>query len=143
MKKVFIVALLIIGLTSYAQNRRERSSRQQMEQLTPEQRNELQLKKMTLALDLNAKQQEQISQIIAEQSAKRVAMRADRKAKMEAAKAERFAMKNKMLDEQIEMKNKMKSILSPDQYTKWETLREKNKEQMGERREKRKENKKD
>ena len=143
MKKVFIVALLIIGLTSYAQNRRERSSRQQMEQLTPEQRNELQLKKMTLALDLNAKQQEQISQIIAEQSAKRVAMRADRKAKMEAAKAERFAMKNKMLDEQIEMKNKMKSILSPDQYTKWETLREKNKEQMGERKEKRKENKKD
>ncbi len=138
MKKVFIVTLLVIGMAGFAQNRRERPSRQQMEQLTPEQRNELHLKKMTLDLDLNTNQQEQIGKILAEQSAKREAMRAERKAKMEAAKADRFAMKNRMLDEQIEMKNKMKGILSPEQFAKWETLREKNKEQMGEWRENRK-----
>jgi hypothetical protein len=143
MKKVFIVTLLVIGMAGFAQNRRERPSRQQMEQLTPEQRNELQLKKMTLALDLNAKQQEQMSQIIAEQSAKREAMRADRKAKMEAAKADRFAMKNKMLDEQIEMKNKMKGILSPEQFAKWETLKDKNRERIGDWKEKRRDQNRD
>ena len=68
-----------------------------MEQMTPEQRNQLLVKKMTLDLDLNAKQQEQAGKIIAEQSAKREAMKTERKAKMEAAKAERLEMKNKKL----------------------------------------------
>jgi Spy/CpxP family protein refolding chaperone len=143
MEKVFIAALLIIGIASYAQNRTERPSRDQIEQMTPEQRTQIHLKKLTLDLDLNTSQQEQIGKILAEQSANRETMRANRKVKMEAVKANRFEMRNKMLDEQIEMKNKMKGILSPEQYTKWETLREKNKEKMGERREKRKENKMD
>lgn len=143
MKKVFILAVLALGLNSFAQDRKERPSRGEMEQMTPEQRNQLQLKKMTLDLDLNAKQQEQIGKLIAEQTAKREAMKAERKAKMEEAKANLFEMKNKMLDEQIEMKNKMKSILSADQFTKWETIKEKNRERMGEWREKHKDHKRD
>ena len=139
MKKVFIVAILTIGLNSFAQDRKERPSREKMEQMTPEQRNQLMVKKMTLELDLNDKQQEQVGKIMAEQSAKREAMKAERKAKMEDAKADRFEMANKMLDDQIEMKNKMKSILSADQYTKWESQREKNREKMGERMERWKE----
>lgn len=147
MKKVFIVAVLALGLNSFAQDLKERPSREKMEQMTPEQRNQLLVKKMTLDLDLNAKQQEQVGEIIAEQSAKREAMKTERKAKMEAAKAERLEMKNKMLDNQIEMKNKMKSILSADQFAKWESQREKNREKMGERmenwREKRKSEKRE
>ena len=142
MKKVFIVAVLTIGLNSFAQDRKERPSREKMEQMTPEQRNQLMVKKMTLDLDLNTKQQDQIGKIIAEQSAKREAMKAERKAKMEDAKADRFEMANKMMDDQIEMKNKMKSILSADQYTKWESQREKKREKMGERMERRKEKRK-
>ena len=139
MKKVFIVAILALSLNSFAQDRKEKHSRGEMEQMTPEQRNQLMVKKMTLELDLNAKQQEQVGKIMAEQSAKREAMKAERKAKMEDAKADRFEMANKMLDDQIEMKNKMKSILSADQYTKWESQREKNREKMGERMERWKE----
>ncbi len=136
MKKVLIAALLIVGLSSFAQERRERPNRAEMENLTPEQRNQLIVKKMTLELDLNAKQQEQISQIITEQSAKRETMKAERKASSEKPTTdERFAMKNKMLDEQIAMKAKMKSILSPEQYTKWEALKEKNQEKRGNRKE--------
>lgn len=138
-----MVAVLAISLNSFAQDRKERPSREKMEQMTPEQRQELVVKKMTLELDLNAKQQEQISKIIAEQSAKREAMKAERKAKMEAAKADHFEMKNKMLDEQIEMKNKMKSILSADQFAKWEALKEKTKGRMGDRREKHKDHQRD
>jgi periplasmic protein CpxP/Spy len=144
MKKVFIVALLAISLSSVAQDRKERPSRGEMEQMTPEQRSQLLVKKMTLELDLNAKQQDQVAKIIAEQSAKREAMRAERKAKMEEGKINRFEMANKLLDEQITMKDKMKSILSADQFAKWETLKEKNKERMGDEwREKRKDHKRD
>ncbi len=133
MKKVFIIALLAIGLSGFAQDRKERHSKGEMEQMTPEQRNQLMVKKMTLDLDLNAKQQEQVGKIMAEQMAKMEKMKAERKAKMEDAKADRFEMANKMLDDQIEMKNKMKSIISADQYAKWESRREKNREKMSER----------
>jgi hypothetical protein len=143
MKKVFIIAVLAISLSSLAQDRKERHSKGAMEQMTPEQRNQLHLKKMILDLDLNAKQQEQVAAIMAEQTAKREAMKAERKAKMEEAKANRFEMKNRMLDEQIEMKNKMKSILSVIQFSKWEMMNKKNRERMREWRDRRKEDKKD
>ena len=143
MKKVFIIAVLAISLSSLAQDRKERHSKGAMEQITPEQRNQLHLKKMILDLDLNAKQQEQVAAIMAEQTAKREAMKAERIAKMEEAKANRFEMKNRMLDEQIEMKNKMKSILSVIQFSKWEMMKEKNRERMGEKKAKRKEHKRD
>lgn len=143
MKKVCIVALLVIGLSSFAQERKERHPKGEMEQMTPEQRNQLHLKKMTLDLDLNAKQQEQLTKILADQSAKREAIKVEHKAKMEEAKAIRFEMKKKILDEQIEMKNKMKSILSAEQFAKWEMRKEKNNKRMGEVRKKHKEHQRD
>lgn len=131
MKKLFIVALLVVGMASFAQERKGRPERAEMENLTPEQRNQLKLKKMTLELDLNAKQQEQVGQIIAEQSAKREVMRAERKAKQEKSSDERFALKSKMMDEQIAVKNKMKSILSAEQFEKWNAQKEKEHERRG------------
>jgi Spy/CpxP family protein refolding chaperone len=128
MKRLLIAALLIVGLSSFAQDKKEiekKGNRSPMEQFTPEQRNQLALKKMTLELDLNAKQQEQMKQIIAEQSAKREAMKASRKEnKPKPTSDELFAMKNKRLDEQIAMKAKMKTILSPEQFEKWNALKE-------------------
>ncbi|MFV5703454.1 hypothetical protein ACM55F_16425 [Flavobacterium sp. XS2P12] len=128
MKKLFIVALLVVGMTSFAQERKARPERAQMEQMTPEQRNQLHLKKMTLELDLNASQQKEMSKIIAEQSAKREAKMAERKASKDSAKKqltadEVFAKKSKMLDEQIVMKERMKKILNPEQYKKWDDMK--------------------
>lgn len=129
MKKIIVVALLIVGMTGFAQERRQmRSDKTEMEQLTPEQRNQLHLKKLTLDLDLNATQQKEMSKIIAEQSAKREAAMAERKASKDANKKikadERFARKNKMLDEKIAMKERMKKILNPEQMKKWEEMKE-------------------
>lgn len=45
MKKVFIVAILALSLNSFAQDRKEKHSRGEMEQMTPEQRNQLMVKK--------------------------------------------------------------------------------------------------
>jgi Spy/CpxP family protein refolding chaperone len=130
MKKLFIVALLVVGMTSFAQEKKARPENAKMEQLTPEQRNQLHLKKMTLELDLNASQQKEMSKIIAEQSAKREARMAERKATKDSAKKqltsdELFAKKNKMLDEQIIMKERMKKILTPEQYKKWDDMKAK------------------
>ena len=137
MKKLIISALLIVGMAAFAQVKKERPERAEMEKLSPEQRNQLKLKKMTLELDLNSKQQEQMKQIITEQSTKKEAMMAEHKAKKDDLKKrtadERFAMKNKMLDEQIAMKAKMKKILSPEQFEKWDRLKEKHHQRRGER----------
>ncbi|TDD78791.1 hypothetical protein [Flavobacterium caseinilyticum] len=128
MKKLFIVALLVVGLTSFAQERKARPEKARMEQMTSEQRNQLHLKKMALDLDLSASQQREMSKIIAEQSATRDARMAERKANRNSVKKqltanERFAKKNQMLDEQIVMKERMKKILSADQYKKWENMK--------------------
>ena len=132
MKKLIIAALLVVGISAFAQDRKEignRPNKPEMEKMSPEQRTELMVKKMTLDLDLNAKQQEQVKQIIAEQGAKREAMRAERMAKKEdetkQKSQDQFAMKNKMLDEQIVVQNKMKSILTPAQFEKWNSQKEK------------------
>lgn len=128
MKKLFIVALLVVGMTSFAQERKARPERAKMEQMTPEQRNQLHLKKTTLELDLNASQQKEMSAIIAGQSTKREARIAERKANKDSAKKqltsdELFAKKSQMLDEQIMMKERMKKILSADQYKKWDDIK--------------------
>ena len=138
MKKLFIAALLVVGMTSFAQERKARPERAQMEQMTPEQRNQLQLKKMTLELDLNASQQKEMSKVIAEQSTKREARIAERKANKDSAKKqltadERFAKKSQMLDEKIVMKEKMKKILSADQYKKWDDMKGKRHNGMNQR----------
>ena len=139
MKKLFIVALLVVGMTSFAQEKQGRMERTSMEKMTPEQRNQLHLKKMTLALDLNASQQKEMSKIIAEQSTTREARIAERKATKEATKKqltseERFAKRNQMLDDQIVMKERMKKILSQDQFKKWDEMKGKKHYRMNQRR---------
>jgi len=149
MKKLILATLLAVSVSTFAQCNKEMEKKCHtekhspdernefgMEKLSSEQRTQLMVKKMTLELDLNAKQQEQVKQIIAEQMVKREAMRAEQMAKKEEDKKRTadqiFVIKNKILDEQIAMKNKMKTILSPEQLDKWNALKEVNKAKMKE-----------
>ena len=131
-----MIAIMMIGFSSFAQekkiseNRPQRSERAdvpQMEKFTPEQRKQLQLKKMTLALDLNTSQQKEMEKIISEQTAKREAKMAERKALKESKKEltadERFAKENQRLDEQIAMKARVKKFLTAEQFEKWEKMK--------------------
>ena len=81
MKKVFLAALLFVGITTFAQEKRE-----QREKLTPEQRVELQAKKMKLDLDLNDKQVADVKKLLLEQAKKREAKKAEFQAKKDDAK---------------------------------------------------------
>ena len=135
MKKLILVTALVLSTLTFAQGKREKGER-----LTPEQHTELQVKKMTLDLDLDANQQKEVKAIFAAQAKNKAAKMAEMKAKKEkGAKPsadEKFAMKKEMLDHQIENKAQMKKILKPEQFQKWEKMRgeklEKGKEKMKE-----------
>ena len=113
MKKMILAIALVATTLTFAQDRK-----QGREKLTPEQQTELQVKKMTLDLDLDAKQQKEVKAILLEQAQKRQIKMAEMKAKREKGEKpsadEKFAKKNNMLDNQIEHKAQMKKILKPE-----------------------------
>lgn len=136
MKKLFLAVALVVGITTVAQEKKEK--------FTTEQRVELQAKKMKLDLDLNDQQVTAVKKQLLAQAQKREAKKAAFKAQKEDARKpssdEVFAMKNNMLEEQIAHKAEMKKILTPEQYKKWEENREEDKSKMKKRFEKRKGN---
>ncbi|MBF4519209.1 hypothetical protein IRZ71_22895 [Flavobacterium sp. ANB] len=136
MKKLFIAALLFVGITSFAQDADQKPEREQRERLTPEQRNEKQLQKLTSELSLDANQQAQVKQLLAERSAKAEKFKEARKDKKDSGTKptaeEKEAFKKEMLAEKDANDAKMKSILTADQYTKWHALQEKNKDKARE-----------
>ena len=134
MKKVFLAVLLVVGLTTFAQEKEGRK-----EKLTPEQKVDFQVKRMTKDLDLNEKQAKEVRVLVTKEVTKREAKRAKKK---EDKAQERSEMKAEILANQAAMGSDMKKILTAEQYTKWEKNREERKanfkEKMAERKGKRK-----
>lgn len=139
MKNVIVTVVMLFGLMTFAQEKEvqkgdRKAKMEKRESLSPEQQAELQVKKMALELDLNAKQQAEIKKIALENSKKREAKKAEWKKNKEAGKEltkdEKFAMKNQMLDEQIAHKAEMKKILTPEQFAKWEANKSDRKDKM-------------
>ena len=141
MKKLILIALLVVGMTSFAQV--EKLGKAGMEKLTPEQRQEKQLKRLTTELNLTAEQQSQIGKILAENGEKREAHKAKRE-EMKAQQVKRTeeqkaAFKKQREEEKAVMNEKMKKILSAEQFEKWNALKEKGKAKMAELKEKKSE----
>ena len=120
MKKLVFMALLIVGITAFAQEKRE----ERKEKLSPEQRVNFQVKKITKDLNLNEKQIEQVKALVSKEVEKREAKRAEMEAKREGqtrpSKKEMEARKTEMKANQEAMKSEMKKILTAEQFTKWE-----------------------
>ena len=129
MKKLIFTLALITSLSFAGIAQEKESGKRTVEKLSPEQRNTLQLKEMTLNLDLTASQQKEVAPIIAEQTTKMEAKRNEMKARKEAKRSltanDKFEMKDKSLDSKIEMKAKMKKILNKEQMEKWEANKDK------------------
>jgi periplasmic protein CpxP/Spy len=128
MKRLIVLALLVVGTTIIAQERGRKHQGNEMEQFTPEQKSQLMLKKMTLELDLNEAQQKEMSVMISDKIAKmeahKTTMKANREKGVKPTNDERFAMHMKMLDEQIATKKRMEKILNAKQFEKWTSLKE-------------------
>jgi len=127
MKKLFLALLLLVGISTWAQGKREK--KQEGERLTKEEKVDFQVKRMTKDLDLTEKQAKEFRALATKQvekrDAKRAQMQEERKAKMEALKAQ-------MQEEQASHTAEMKKILTPEQFAKWEKLREERKEKVKE-----------
>ncbi len=122
MKKLIVAALLVVGMTTFAQEKEGRIPGK--EKLTSEQKVNIQVKKMTKYLDLNETQTKEIRVLVTKEVEKR-------EAKIEEMKAQRKA-------EQAAVSSDMKKILTPEQYAKWEKNREEKKESIKEKMAKRK-----
>jgi Spy/CpxP family protein refolding chaperone len=133
MKKLFVVALLLVGTTTFAQERMGENN----DKLTPEQRVNLQVKKLTKELNLSDKQAQELKEIVV----KEIEQREGRKAEIQARKAEKKKMasdemnarKMKFEEKKMQTEERMKKILTPEQFLKWTEIRKVRKEKMADR----------
>jgi protein CpxP len=112
-KLMIIVAILTVGFANAQRGERN---------LTPEQIASVQSKKMTLALDLDAKQQEKVEKVLFAGAKERQAKKLSKEERSELTNVQKVALREQKLEKQIAMKREMKSILNADQYTKWEKM---------------------
>ena len=136
MKKLILVALAFVSMQAVAQQKEKKQLKESKKakmsmrhDMSAEDMATIATKKMTLALDLNEKQQSQIKEIMLEEAshrkqkmAKREEMKKELEVKKEKAKADNVKEINDRLDRKIEVKKKMKSILTSEQYQKWEKM---------------------
>lgn len=135
MKKLILLGLTVLSLQITAQEKRS-----ELQKMTPEQKTALQVKQMTLDLDLNAEQQKKVATIMEAQTKERMAKIDALKAKKDKGEKisadERYQLMNEHLDNQIELKSKLKSVLTEEQMQKWEAKQEKMKSKMANRKRK-------
>ena len=128
MKNVPIVIMLLCSISLFAQRPghgkmdKQNPLMEKMESFTPEQRADLESKRLTLSLDLNENQQQAIKNLSIEKTSKRKAERLDPDALKKLTSEELYQFQATKLDNQIAFKAEMKSILSKDQFAKWEQI---------------------
>ena len=128
MKTLFIILTFGLSFTMTAQlpqhDKKPEQRAERMKHLSPEQQATLITKKMTLDLDLNDSQQDQIYELIHEKTKKHLEREAN-KPKERPSEDELYQIKLEQIDEQIAMKKAMKSILDDKQYEIWNNMKNK------------------
>ncbi len=125
MKKLFVLALTILSLNAFAQEKKEHKNERKAElseirkQMTPDEMTALRIKKMTLQLDLTEEQQKTLYPIFLKEAKERKDRHNNKVDKKEKLSKDDFvALKNQKLDHQIALKEKLKTILTPEQFEK-------------------------
>ena len=118
MKKLIVVALLLFGFTTFAQEaKKEKEKTESREKMSPEERAQKEIKRMTKALSLTETQQREMRALFTEMEEKRAE---GQKPSKEDRKA---------------MKDKVNKILTTEQAATWEKIQEERKEKMKEKKE--------
>ncbi len=125
MKNLLILPLLFLCTITFAQpahltDLKSHGETHHRSKLSPEQQATLRVKEMTLALDLNEAQQQQIMQLELQAAMDRKEAFETHKSGKQLDSLARFSRRSAYLDKQIEYKNKIKTILSEEQFKKWE-----------------------
>lgn len=134
MKYILKILVLLFSLSVFAQQpprgmdsergKQPNNRMQAMKALTPEQEATLWTKKMTLELDLNQNQQDQMYALILEKT-KKIKLRMENKPEERPSKEEVYNMHISRLDEAIAMKESLKKILNDYQFAQWELIKNK------------------
>lgn len=128
MKKSILATVLMVCIT-FTAVAQKKQKRNQKPQFTVEQQTTLEVKKLTLALDLTSSQQEKMYPLILDVNKKKSEMMKARKAnkgeKPKLSSDEIYAKMIEKLDYQIAFKAKVKKILKEDQYEKWNKIKAK------------------
>ena len=123
--------MLLLGISSFAQQQPQvkllepkkhlNQNMEKMKEMSPEQEATLWTKKMTLELDLNETQQDQMYALILEK-AKAKSQRFKNLPKERPNEEQIFEMEVDRLDQKIAMKKALKSILTKKQFERWELM---------------------
>ncbi|ARV12530.1 hypothetical protein BTO09_09320 [Gilvibacter sp. SZ-19] len=134
MKKILILMLALTSSVAFAQHggrghhKQDGHRAELLKELSADQLAQLETKKLTLALDLNAAQQQEMLKVqttIAQDKKAMLAEREARKAANETQKLtpdQRFEQMDAALDKKIAIKSEIKAILSDQQFEKWQRM---------------------
>ena len=127
MKRLFVSMLLLAFVNVFAQ-RPDGPRSNPLKDMTPEQVAEIKAKRMTLALDLTEQQENQVEQLLVQETTQlRERREAKRNQKEDAKKPSPEQMHANAvahLEQRIAFKREMKSILSDEQYVQWNKMLE-------------------
>lgn len=125
-KKVVVAMTLLITFGVQAQDRREK-----IKNATPEERANLRTDKMTEKLGLDENQKKKVKEIFEAQQKENMAIKEEVKAEREKKRGE---MKATMKKQHEELKARLKTVLTEEQFKKWEAMQKDNMEHAKERR---------
>lgn len=130
MKKLILVMVLLVGLTTFAQGKRGEGKNRP----NPEEQVEKMVARMTAELNLSDKQQNEVKVFLLEQAktreAKRMQMKERREKGQKPTDEEIAQLKKERADEELAAKTKMKKILSEEQYKQWSEVKKEMRNEM-------------
>ncbi|NHM00845.1 hypothetical protein [Flavobacterium difficile] len=121
-KKLVVAVALVFSIGISAQERKEK-----IKNATPEERIAIRTDKLTEELGLDENQKKKVSEILVSQQKENQALREDIKKEKEKVRAEAIEAMKK---QQATLKAKMKTVLTEEQFKKWEALQNENKEKI-------------
>ena len=121
-KKLVVAVALVFSIGISAQDRKEK-----IKNATPEERIAIRTDKLTEELGLDENQKKKVSEILVSQQKENQALREDIKKEKEKVRAEAVEAMKK---QQATLKAKMKTVLTEEQFKKWEALQSENKEKI-------------
>jgi hypothetical protein len=119
---------MLISISAFSQQK-SHSHKAEMANMSAEEMATLQTKKLTLLLDLDQAQQQEIKKLYKKNAEERKALMAEHKKMsaedLEKLKENRFERMNARLDKQLAHQEKMKQILNKEQFEKWQDSKSK------------------
>lgn len=121
-KKLVVAVALVFSIGISAQDRKEK-----IKNATPEERIAMRTDKLSEELGLDENQKKKVSEILVAQRKENQALREDIKMEREKVRTEAVEAMKK---QQETLKAKMKTVLTEEQFKKWEALQNENKEKV-------------